>query len=81
MRREELVGKKATVIRSTNPFYMGIEGTIVDETANMIEIEDKKGKVRRIIKKNVIIEIDGKQIDGVKLVGRPENRIKNRMKK
>jgi RNase P/RNase MRP subunit p29 len=54
---------------------------IVDETANMLDIEDKDGNVSRLIKKNIIIEIDGERIDGIKLIGRPENRIKNRVRK
>ncbi|HPR42341.1 MAG TPA: ribonuclease P protein subunit [Candidatus Methanofastidiosa archaeon] len=79
--KEVLIGQEAKVIGSSNPSYVGIEGVIVDETANMLDIESKDGNVRRLIKKNVIIEIDGERIDGIKLIGRPENRIKNRVRK
>ena len=79
--REVLIGQEAKVVGSSNPSYIGIKGLIVDETANMIDIEDESGHVRRLIKKNVILEIEGKHIDGIELIGRPENRIKNRVRK
>jgi len=79
--KEVLIGQEAKVVGSSNPSNIGIQGQIVDETANMLDIEDKDGCVKRLIKKNIIIEIEGQKIDGIKLIGRPENRIKNRVRK
>ncbi|MHC1609789.1 MAG: ribonuclease P protein subunit [Candidatus Methanofastidiosia archaeon] len=81
MNRVVLIGNEVDVIGSSNPAYIGIKGTIIDETTNMIIIEDKRGLIKRLIKKNIIIEINGVQIDGMTLIGRPENRIKNRIKR
>lgn len=80
MNREVLVGSDAKVIGSSNPSDIGIKGMIVDETAHMLDIEDENGTIRRIIKKNVILEIDGVHVDGMTILGRSENRIKNRIK-
>jgi len=79
--KEVLIGQEAKIVGSSNPSCIGIKGVIVDETANMLDLEDEDGKIRRLIKKNVIIEINGERIDGIKLIGRPENRIKNRVRK
>ncbi len=81
MNRVVLIGNDVDVIGSSNPAYIGIKGIIIDETTNMIIIEDKRGLIKRLIKKNIIIEINGVQIDGMTLIGRPENRIKNRIKR
>jgi len=79
--REVLIGQEATIVGSSNPSYVGIRGVIVDETANMIDIEEEDGRVKRLIKKNIILEINGNRVDGIKLIGRPENRIKTRVRK
>jgi RNase P/RNase MRP subunit p29 len=68
----ELIGKKITVLTSVNRTYLGIAGTVVDETKNMLILSDGK----KLIKEAVIIEVNGTTIDGKEIVGRPENRIK-----
>jgi ribonuclease P protein subunit POP4 len=73
----ELIGLKCKVIDAMNPYLIGIEGTIVDETKNMIIIKNKKEW--KIPKKDVILEFTiGKKviIKGSSLVGRPEDRVK-----
>ena len=83
--QQELIGLNAKVVRSSHPGYMDIEGRVVDETRNTILILHKNKK--KIIIKNTsvfnftmpdgtIVEIDGKAI-----IGRPEDRIKKRVRR
>jgi ribonuclease P protein subunit POP4 len=79
LKRHELIGLKARVLQATNPSLVGIRGTIVDETRNMLVIRDAQ-KERAIPKKEVILEIgiqkEKVKIKGKELLGRPEDRIK-----
>jgi len=83
--QQELIGLKVKVVKSSQPGYVGMEGKMIDETRNTITILHKNKK--KIVIKNTavfnftmpdgtIVEIDGKTI-----VGRPENRIKKRVKR
>jgi ribonuclease P protein subunit POP4 len=76
-----LIGLKAEVSSSTNRSSIGLKGIVVDETRNMIVLDDGK-KERKIPKSEAcfcfelhdsLIEIDGKL-----LIGRPEDRIRKR---
>ena len=78
LHRHELIGLKVTVIRSSNPLYVGIKGNIVDETKNMLIIDDDS-KEKRLPKDNVVYVFtmpNGKliELDGKRLVGRPADR-------
>ena len=81
IQRDVIIGASAEVIGSSNPSYIGICGVIVDETANMLVIVTKQGATIRLIKNNVILKINGIHVDGESIVGRPDNRIKMRIKK
>ncbi|MFH2019816.1 MAG: ribonuclease P protein subunit [archaeon] len=70
--KEELIGKKADIINDGKTF----QGTIVDETKNMLCMETKLGK-KWIIKKTSKIIINNKLIDGKKITKRSEDRIKS----
>ncbi|MBU7023900.1 MAG: ribonuclease P protein subunit [Theionarchaea archaeon] len=72
--RTVLIGKNLEVVFSTNPTDLHCRGTVVDETQNMIQIENRK--LKWLIKKNVVVLLDGHLVDGRDLVGRPEDRIK-----
>jgi len=83
--QQELIGLNARIVRSSHPGYVGIAGRVLDETRNTISILHKDKK--EIIIKNTavfhftlpegtIVEIDGKAI-----VGRPEDRIKKRVRR
>ena len=83
--QQEFIGLDARVVRSSNPGYVGIEGKVLDETRNTILILHKNKK-KIVIKKTsvfcfttpngTIVEIDGKAI-----IGRPEARIKKRVRR
>lgn len=80
-----LVGKKAVIVKSRNPSYLNLSGTIIDETKETITIDDGV-KRRMIIKRGTIFHVtlpDGTvlEIDGNMLVGRPEDRIKRRLRR
>lgn len=80
--RHELIGLEARVMGSSDPTLLGTSGKIVNETCNMLVIEDG-GKSRKISKSNSTFLItlpDGEKVtvEGKKLVGRPEERVKRR---
>jgi RNase P/RNase MRP subunit p29 len=67
-------------------------GIIIDDTENMINVKNTQTQVKKYIKKNFIFRIkipkktiDEKshmlEIDGSKIVGRPENRLRHLKKK
>ena len=83
--RHELIGLTVEVVESTNKFNIGIKGTVVDETKNLLIIEADK-KIKKIQKKGTkfIFTIpSGKKVkvNGTKIVRRPEERIKLKVKK
>jgi ribonuclease P protein subunit POP4 len=81
----EFIGTEAKVSRSRDPSYVGISGKIVDETRNTFTILHE-GRSKKIIKAlaafhfkfsdGTIVEIDGKL-----LTGKPEDRLKKRVRR
>ncbi|MGQ9538366.1 MAG: ribonuclease P protein component 1 [Candidatus Bathycorpusculaceae bacterium] len=81
----ELIGTEATVAKSTNRSCIGIRGKVIDETRNTFIILHN-GKRKIIVKDSSIFHFkfsDGTvvEIDGKLLVGRPEDRLKKRVKR
>ncbi|MBC7129866.1 ribonuclease P protein component 1 [Candidatus Bathyarchaeota archaeon] len=83
--RWEFIGTDARVVKSRNPACIGLKGKVIDETKNTFTILHS-GARKKIIKDicafhfkfsdGTIVEIDGKL-----LVGRPEDRLKKRIKR
>ncbi|PLW80267.1 hypothetical protein C0585_03890 [Candidatus Woesearchaeota archaeon] len=71
LEKSELIGKEAIITTHNNTF----NGKIIDESKNMIHLQTKEG-VKKVIKKQATIKIDGKTIQGEKITKRPEDRIK-----
>ncbi len=74
--KHELIGLKCRIVRASNPEIIGVEGTVVDESKNMIVIENSKK--RMIPKKDAFFEFKLEEniiIDGRRLLGRPEDRV------
>ena len=71
MIRQEFIGKKAKVVDANNPDNIGIEGTVLDETKETLNIDGKL-----LLKKDIIFKINNITINGKKLTKRPEDRIK-----
>jgi ribonuclease P protein subunit POP4 len=83
--RGEFIGTEAKVSKSTHPGYVGLYGKIIDETRNTFTILHE-GKRKKVIKNSAIFHFkfsDGTivEIDGKLLLGRPEDRLKKRVKR
>ncbi|MBS7659450.1 ribonuclease P protein component 1 [Candidatus Bathyarchaeota archaeon] len=83
--RWEFIGTDLTVAESKNPNYVGLHGKVIDETRNTFTIVDDS-KRRTMIKEVCIFHFkfpDGTvvEIDGKLLTGRPEDRLKKRIKR
>ena len=83
--RHELIGLKTTIARSSNLFLVGTRGQIVDETRNTVKLRTKEG-VKMIPKGISTFRFDLPdgaivEVEGAKLVGKPENRMKTRGRK
>jgi ribonuclease P protein subunit POP4 len=85
MLQQELIGLNARVVRSSHLGCVGIVGRVLDETRNTVSIlyKDKK---KIIIKSTAVFHFtlpDGTivEIDGKAIVGRPEDRVKKRVRR
>lgn len=83
--RHELIGLDVRVSRSKNPDVRGVKGTIVDETRNMLTLVYRGRKLqvpksvatfRFKLQNGTVVDVDG-----VRLVARPENRLKTKVKR
>ncbi|MEM2105627.1 MAG: ribonuclease P protein subunit [Candidatus Bathyarchaeia archaeon] len=85
--RCEFIGTKAKVAKSSNPSCVGLAGKVINETRNTFTLlHDREGKRKVIIKDSAIFHFsfpDGTvvEIDGKLLVGRPEDRLKRRLRR
>ena len=71
-----LIGKNIEITKSKNKSLIGIKGKIIDETKNMLILDNQKKLIKsqstfRVKIRNNIYEIDGKILQN-----RPEDRIK-----
>jgi ribonuclease P protein subunit POP4 len=85
----ELMGLEIRVMHSTNSSLIGTQGRIIDETKNMLIIENSKSRVLKIPKADseFLFRIPAElsengsdkfvKIQGNLLLSQPENRIKN----
>jgi len=74
--RRELIGLNIEVVEAKNTALVGLKGKVIDETRNIFTLDNHK----QIIKDQVVLDITGGnkkiRIEGERLVGRPEERIK-----
>ena len=82
--RHEFIGLKISVVESTNKDNIGINGVVVNETKHMLTIKTKNEN-KRLSKKNSTFVFTFSQkkvkVAGKRIVGKPENRIKFKVKK
>jgi ribonuclease P protein subunit POP4 len=75
----ELIGLQAVVIDHTDKTLIGRRGKVVDETMNMLVIDEggKEIKVPKLGSK-IIFKLPDKDVEvcGEMLIGRPEDRVK-----
>ena len=77
--RHELIGLKIRITKSENNTLIGLEGKIVNETKNTLTLGIGE-KLKKVLKAQVVFQVkignDMIEIDGKKLVARPEDRLK-----
>ena len=82
--RHELIGLDVMVCGDLNKYNNRINGEILDETRNTLTIRSN-GVAKMVIKSNAFFEfnIGGSrvEVEGSALVGRPEDRVKKKMKR
>lgn len=83
--QHEFVGLEAAVTESSNPACRNISGVVVDETRNTFMIL-QGGRRKTVVKNQVVLRFrlpdeSVVQIDGKVLVGRPEERLKRRIRR
>jgi len=81
--QHELIGLQITVDESTNGTLVGLRGTVVNETRNMLVIETSQRVEKSFSKAGnwFIVTLDDGvlvRVKGDRLVARPEDRIKKR---
>ena len=82
--RHELIGLDVKIVNDTNPCNLYISGTVVGETRNTLTI--MQDSVQKMISKNnalfqFSLPSQDVQVEGVKLIGRPEDRVKKTLKR
>ena len=83
--RREFIGTEGKIVKSQHSNYVGLSGKVINETKNTFTILHA-GKTKSIIKDSAVFHFkfsDGTiaEIDGRLLVGRPEDRLKKRVKR
>ena len=83
--RYEFIGTEAKVAESRHPSYVGIYGKLIDETRNTFTILHE-GKRKIVLKDASVFHFrffDGTivEVNGKLLVGRPEDRLKKRIRR
>ncbi len=73
--QEEYIGKNIEIKKTKNKEIQGLKGKIIDETMHTFKIRIGK-KTRTIMKKGNTFMINGNEIQGNKIIKRPEDRIK-----
>lgn len=82
---QEFIGLEAKVTKSSNLSNIGIAGTIINETRNtLIILQDNRKKT--VVKNQAIFHFTFPdtsivEIDGKILTGRPEDRLKKRVRR
>jgi ribonuclease P protein subunit POP4 len=79
--QHELIGLKINVDESSNSSVRGLGGTVIDETRNMLVIENEQKNEKKIAKagNQFIFEFNEGvhvRVKGDRLISRPEDRIK-----
>lgn len=76
--RHEVIGLLATITRASNPSYVGMNGTIIDETKHTLRIQTSSG-VKIVPKHRSVFRLTLPQgtvvdVEGSALISPPEKR-------
>jgi len=83
--QSELIGLKAKVVKSNNPSYVGISGSVVDETRNTLVIKhESRDKI--VVKDQAVFQFTLPsstviEVEGSAILGRPEDRVKRQIRR
>ncbi|MFN3527826.1 MAG: ribonuclease P protein component 1 [Candidatus Altarchaeaceae archaeon] len=82
--RHEIIGLYVKVVKASCLGYLK-SGKIIDETKNMIVIETDEKEIKKLPKRDIVLQMtldDSSivEISGKLLIGRPEERIKKKYK-
>jgi ribonuclease P protein subunit POP4 len=83
--RHELIGLQLKIVQAKNRYILGMGGTVIDESKNMLTLSTGKRNIS-IPKTVAIFRIKLANgclvdVDGARLVGRPEGRLKTRIRR
>ena len=70
-----LLGKQIEVKQSSNRYEVGIKGLVIEDNRNTIKVRTENG-VKTLIKNNIILIVNNKEINCNLLIGKEEERIK-----
>jgi len=79
MLKRSLIGLYVSIVESENKYNIGIRGTIIEDSRNMVTIKTSQGKKKIVKEKNkFLIVVDNKEtlISGKDLAGRIDERLK-----
>lgn len=71
-----LIGKNIEITKSKNKSLIGVKGKVIDETKNMIILDNQKKLIKSQSTFKIKIKNNTYEIDGKILQTRPEDRIK-----
>ena len=71
-----LIGKNIEITKSKNKSLIGVKGKVIDETKNMIRLDNQKKLIKSQSTFKIKIKNNTYEIDGKVLQTRPEDRIK-----
>lgn len=83
--RHELIGLEVSVVDDSNPSNISISGEVVDESRDTLLIREC-GRDKRIAKKDAVFRFkiprgEAVSVEGDVLIGRPEDRVKKKIKR
>jgi ribonuclease P protein subunit POP4 len=78
--KNEFIGEKLEVLESKNMDLVGVKGKVIDETKNMFVLDNGNKVVKDQCVFKIVVDNENYRIDGKLLVGRPEDRLKKKIK-
>lgn len=73
---DEFIGCEIRVIQSKNKDLENIKGKIIDETKNTFKVLTYDNQKKILLKQGCVFLINNQQINGDKIIQKPEERIK-----
>jgi len=73
---DEFIGCEIRVMQSKNKDLEGVKGKIIDETRNTFKVLTYHNQEKILLKQGCVFLINNQEINGDKIIQRPEERIK-----